>query len=282
MRNIIRPFRLVSLATSAFAFLLLTSCDSKESGLNPASPASGNQNARAGADKVVTHYGPAVPLGGGVARTFVSATKAGQLSEVGIAISEKVLIALLKDKGEMYMKVLQFPKQFNIAPFQHVLMDWNPDGHEPEFLYGVPHFDFHFYMIPSQDREAIPGLPGDMMDPNPPAPQYLPAGYIQTPGRVPAMGTHWVDPTSPEFQQPGGFTRTMIYGSYNSEVIFIEPMITLDYLLNGAKGNFDIKQPAAFPQTGEYPTQYSIRYDSQSKDYIISLMNFAHHTGGVN
>lgn len=217
-------------------------------------------------------------LGGGVARTFVSATKSGELMEIGVALSEKVLIALMKDGGETYMKVLQLPKQFNIAPFQHVLMDWNSHGHEPEFLYGLPHFDFHFYTISSEEREAITGLPGNVMDPEPPASQYLPMGYIQTPGRVPAMGTHWVDPTSPEFQQGGVFTRTMIYGSNSGEVIFIEPMITLDYLLNGAKGAFPIKQPAAFAQTGHYPTQYSIRYDSQRKDYIVSLMSFVHHT----
>ncbi|GAA4398758.1 DUF5602 domain-containing protein [Nibrella viscosa] len=273
---------MASLVASILAVILIAGCEPNESSLNPVAPSSGDQNARAGADKVVTHYGPAVPLGGGVARTFVSATKSGELMEIGIAISEKVLIALLKDGGESYQKVLRFPSQFDIAPFQHVLMDWNAHGHEPEFLYGVPHFDFHFYMISSQAREAIPGLPGNMMDPTLPAPQYLPVGYVPTPGRVPAMGTHWVDPSSPEFQTPGGFTRTMIYGSYNYEVIFLEPMITLDYLLNGAKGTFQIKQPTDFAKAGNYPTQYSIRYDSQSKDYIVSIVNFVYHPGGVN
>lgn len=94
------------------------------------------------------------------------------------------------------------------------------------------------------------------------------------------MGAHWIDPYSPEFHPPSIFTSTFIYGSYNANVIFYEPMITLDYLLNGGGATFPIKQPAAFAQTGQYPTQYSIRYDSQSKDYLVSLMSFVPRTGG--
>jgi hypothetical protein len=278
MRTHFKPFRLDILLASAIMVAIVTSCDPKESVLDIASQPIGDKLARASSDKVVTHYGPAVPLGGGVARTFVSATKSGELMEIGVTISQKVLIALMKDGGESYQKVFQFPKQVNIAPFQHVFMDWNAHGHEPDFLYGLPHFDFHFYMISSNDRAGIPGLPPDQMDPAPPAAQYMPVGYIQTPGRVPAMGTHWVDPTSPEFQPGSIFTRTFIFGSYNSNVIFYEPMITLAYLLTSSGGTFPIKQPAAFARTGEYPTEYSVRYDSQTKDYVVSLVNFMHHT----
>jgi hypothetical protein len=45
------------------------------------------------------------------------------------------------------------------------------------------------------------------------------------------MGSHFVDITSPEFNG-GIFTQTFIFGSYESNVIFYEPMITLDYLLS--------------------------------------------------
>ncbi|NJW55404.1 hypothetical protein, partial [Salinimicrobium oceani] len=68
---------------------------------------------------------------------------------------------------------------------------------------------------------------------------YLPETYFTADPveMVPYMGVHWLDSSSPEipFNQ-GNFTHTFIYGTYNSEVVFLEPMITVDYLRNEADG----------------------------------------------
>jgi hypothetical protein len=93
------------------------------------------------------------------------------------------------------------------------------------------------------------------------------------PGRVPAMGTHWVDKTSPELNG-GSFTQTLLMGSYQHKVVFYELMITLAYLLDNPKATIPVKQPEAFAQRGYYPTNYRIEYDEQAKEYRVALADF--------
>jgi hypothetical protein len=229
--------------------------------------------------KTTTHYGPTIPVGGGVARAYVTTGKDGKPTSVGVALSEKALTALPghnhDDHGHNHgnSHVLQFPKQAELTPFRFMTLDWNPNGHDPHPIYSKPHFDFHFYMITNEARLTIPGLPPTEMDPELPAPQYLPADYVPTPGRLPAMGVHWVDKTSPELNG-GAFTQTFIIGSHARKVVFYEPMITLDYLLSRPQSTFPVKQPGAVAQAGSYPTNYRIEYDAQAKEYRVALMDF--------
>jgi hypothetical protein len=51
--------------------------------------------------------------------------------------------------------ILDFPIQARDTPFQYIMFDWNPNGHEPEGIYDKPHFDFHFYIQDLDDVEAI-------------------------------------------------------------------------------------------------------------------------------
>jgi hypothetical protein len=55
---------------------------------------------------------------------------------------------------------------------------------------------------------------------------------------IPRMGTHWPDMRSPELQgmlgNPQGyrpFTTTFIYGSWDGDFIFAEPMITRAFIM---------------------------------------------------
>ncbi len=233
------------------------------------------------ARKTTTHYGPSRPMGGGVVRTYVTTDKDGKPTAVGVVLSEKALTNLPgghdhgghggHDHGNS--QVLEFPKQAELTPFRGMTLDWNPNGHDPHPIYSKPHFDFHFYMIPEATRLTIPGLPPTEMDPELPAPQYLPTDYVPTPGRVPAMGVHWVDKTSPELNG-GEFTQTFIFGSHARKVIFYEPMITLEYLLSKPQATFPVKQSAAVGQDGYYPTNYRIEYDAQAKEYRVTLLDF--------
>lgn len=150
-----------------------------------------------------------------------------------------------------------FNVQSTKLPFIHATTGWNPNGHEPPFIYGKPHFDFHFYMMSQAARQAIPLYTADSLKfKNMPEAAYFPATYITTGGGVPQMGVHWVDITSPEFRQPNPqpFTQTFIYGSYNGKVTFYEPMITLDFIKATTSFERSIPQPSKYQVSGFYPT----------------------------
>lgn len=153
---------------------------------------------------------------------------------------------------------LKFDAKASITPFTHALLDWNPVGHEPMAIYGKPHFDFHFYMQSEADRLAIPVYEADSMKfKNYPAAGYLPDTYIPVPGGVPMMGAHWADRTAPELNgQP--FTQTFLYGSYNGEVTFFEPMITKAFIDANSSYERAIPQPVKFKKAGYYPTRFRI------------------------
>lgn len=139
------------------------------------------------------------------------------------------------------------------TPFQFIMLDWNPEGHDPSGIYDLPHFDMHFYMssfadvMTFTDMTKIETAPGE---------SYVPANYVGGPS-VPAMGKHWVDITSPEFNGQT-FTQTFIYGSYDGKIAFYEPMITLDFLKNTNNFERSIPQPAKFKTAGYYPTKMRI------------------------
>lgn len=150
---------------------------------------------------------------------------------------------------------LKLPAQAVNTPFTHVLLDWNPKGHEPEFIYGKPHFDFHFYMSTEAERLAIPPYEVDSTKFKiAPAAAYLPANYVHFPAGVPQMGSHCLDVTSPELSG-APFTETFIYGAYDGKVTFYEPMITGDFVKNNPNFQRAIPQPARFQKAGWYPTK---------------------------
>ena len=104
----------------------------------------------------------------------------------------------------------------------------------------------------------------------PPA-EFRPPFYVPTDGYELYMGKHWINVLSPEFQG-STFTHTFIYGSYDGEFIFYEPMITRDFLMEKTTGQYPITQPANFQRTGYYyPTLYSINYDATRKEYTVLL-----------
>ena len=92
------------------------------------------------------------------------------------------------------------------------------------------------------------------------------------------MGAHWIDLLAPEFNG-GTFTRTFIYGSFDGEFTFYEPMLTLDYLLSKPSETIPIRVPGAFQKDGYHPTDYRIRYDAKSREYTIAIINLTHHEG---
>jgi hypothetical protein len=272
----------VAAALGALALIVACQADAPTAIAPPQSAS----NARAGYNTAGMHrqYGPPQKVGNGMARAYVVLNaNAGQAPvELGIALDEKALDGL-PASGMEFSYDLRLPEHAP-APYRFAELDWNPQGHVPPGVYTVPHFDFHFYTVPRAERDAI-----DPADPqyaakasNLPTGDLVPPFYI-VPGppaavAVPHMGVHWLDVRSPELQgllgNPAGyqpFTKTFIYGSWNGNFTFLEPMVTREYLLSHPDATSPISVPARYAQSGWYPTSYRVTYDAQAKEYRVAL-----------
>lgn len=153
------------------------------------------------------------------------------------------------------------------TPFKFIMLNWNSSGHEPDHVYTVPHFDFHFYT--SNQNEVMGYMDETKLNAEPDA-AYIPANHISGPG-VPMMGKHYIDVNTPELHGQN-FTQTFLFGSYDSKVVFWEPMITLDFLKNTTQFERSITQPSKYQQSGFYPTKMKVtRHDGVTE---ISLTDF--------
>lgn len=156
---------------------------------------------------------------------------------------------------------------------------WESMGHPPG-PYLTPHFDFHFYMIPAAEREAI-----DCKDVSKPA--ALPAAYglpdVDLPPDmakmtgvptlvglcVPKMGMHAL--LDSEMKSTNTFRATMVVGYYRGKPIFIEPMVTRAMLME--KKSFDLAIPSV-PGLGVHPTKFRADYDAAQNAYRLTLSAF--------
>jgi hypothetical protein len=229
-------------------------------------------------------YGQSVAVGAGTARTYVEFDK-GVPVEVGVALSESALAGLpdqhtpggvvLPDGHHWFEYVLDLPDG-NPTPFKHFVLNWNHHGHQPTGIYDTPHFDFHFYTITDAERRSIAEADPRFAEraARIPAPDFLPSGYVSTEQAVETMGVHWIDAASPELNgQP--FTSTMIFGTWDGRVTFIEPMITRDFVLSKTEFSASIPVPEKHAEPGYYPSGYSIRWNEQAKEHRIALTGLA-------
>jgi hypothetical protein len=222
-------------------------------------------------------YGAPSAMGSGSIRTYMEYDN-GRPVELGVELTEGVMQNLPHHgldeatgvHGAEY--VLELPKD-NPTPFKHAVVQWNPGGHEPPGMYDLPHFDFHFYTIDNAARLAI--SPKDsafkQKEANQPGAEFVPAGYIlPAPMAVPMMGVHWIDPRSPEFNG-AKFTQTFIFGSYDGQMIFAEPMITRAYLEQKQTVVKPLPVAAKYSPAGLYPAAYSIRWLEEAKVWRVAL-----------
>jgi hypothetical protein len=214
--------------------------------------------------KQTVFTGPVEKFQHGKAWTWYEEDNNGNPFRLAIAIDDAAMNSLDRSlpggggHSHENMLSLKLHSKVSNTAFMHVGLDWNPHGHEPEPIYGKPHFDFHFYMMSEAERLAIPPYQVDSVKfKNFPAPAYFPPTYINPGGGVPQMGAHWIDFTSPELNG-APFTQTFIYGSYNGKVNFYEPMITEEFIKTNATFERAIPQPAKYQKTGYYPTKMRI------------------------
>ena len=220
-------------------------------------------------------YGDTLTLGDGIIYTWVEVDPENAPLRIGIAVSEAAV-----DEPEQGVYSIDFPRVASDSLFVHAATWYEPMGHPPLEWWGVPHFDFHFYMIPEEERMAIPPMIDTTAIPD----EFMPEDYI-FPGEpeffaIPEMGVHFVDSLAAELHgEP--FTATLIYGFYQGEMIFIEPMITNEYLLTYPADTIAIKQPQAYQRSGYYPMTYLITYDEDSQIFDIVLTDFEYRAGVV-
>jgi len=220
-----------------------------------------------------TLSGPRQALGDGNASAYVVLDDSNQPAEIGVLITESALTELPADKLELN---LALPAEIEgQTPFTHIGLNWNPQGHMPEPIYGDPHFDFHFYTLEEAARHCIQGIHLEHSYAEPAA-EHLPVGYVMAPDSAePTQGAHWVNPNAREFQgEPHGFDYTFIYGFYGGQLSFLEPMVSLATLAQRQHVDEAIALPEQFAVEGAYPTGYSITYNAAAKQYRIALTNF--------
>jgi hypothetical protein len=208
------------------------------------------------------------PMGAGSAYSWVRRDAHGAVSGFGLSFDEKALKALPQAEQEI---ALALPAVDGL-PFRTAVIDWNPHGHPPEHVYTTPHFDFHFYTIGEAARMAI--APSGPAADAKPADAVLPAGFVTDGATVPMMGKHYLSPVNPEFSG-GTFTATPILGYYGGHQIFVESMVTLEYLNGKPSLAKPFPQPAQIESKGFYPAQWSVSYDAAAHRYDIGFSSQA-------
>lgn len=204
--------------------------------------------------------GPETEVYHGKAWTWIQLNNEGIIEKAAISINDEALNSVKIGTGggggthqHDDNIVLKFHPKADATIFNHAWLNWNPDGHPPAGVYNVPHFDLHYYMVSPQERETF--VDQAKLD-KALTPDYLPANYIGI-DPVPTMGKHYVDVTSPELNG-APFTQTFIHGSYDGKLVFLEPMITLQFLKTTTDFVRPLPQPAKFQKNGYYPTKMRV------------------------
>ncbi|MGJ7032913.1 hypothetical protein [Niabella hirudinis] len=267
---------------TAAAVLLLSSCVKESGTLSKTAPDAGVATlmAAGGKQKNKVYSGPEVSFKKGKATTLYEVDAMNHPVSLAIYINNAAWNSLDmpapggSNNVPANTVILRFHPKVDAHIFNHVELNWNPHGHEPENIYGLPHFDFHFYNTSVAEVEAIPPYE---VDPSKfdvlVGEDYLPSHYFNPGGGVPQMGTHWLDATSPELPpQNAIFGQTFIYGTYNGKVTFIEPMITKAFLDDNSGFTRSVPRPAKVAISGYYPKM--LRLQKTDDGYLIILENF--------
>nr|WP_243146611.1 DUF5602 domain-containing protein [Scytonema sp. UIC 10036] len=231
-------------------------------------------------------------MGNGELWSWLETDESGKPSAIGLSFTASALYDLPTEESPggiphadgqdpSFEYELRLPEEASTTAFKHIVVNWNPSGHHPDELFGVPHFDFHFYNITPEERYQISAQNPTVFDvpdkaywasdyqPAVAPPELAAVGV--TGSETDRMGLHWYDPTSSPYNGELPFTETFFYGSYDKKFTFWEPMVNKNYLDMQPNMTKNIKVPNAYAESGYYPTQYSITYDQNSGIYSVAL-----------
>lgn len=220
--------------------------------------------------------GPEIAVGQGTVRTNVSLDRGGNPVAIAVVFDEAALQGLPATAPLGGIEtIIPLPPEATSMPFNHLAINWQPAGHPPLGIYNRPHFDVHFYMLDMQQRNAM--LPSDPQFAakvaRQPIASAVPPNYVSDGIGIPRMGSHWNDRNAPEHHGQK-FTHTLIYGFFDGQMVFIEPMVTKEFLDAKTSVTVDLSVPAQYPAPGFYPTRYAIRYAAQRRQHRVELLSF--------
>lgn len=164
--------------------------------------------------------------------------------------------------------------------FSHLTVLWESMGHPPgPFL--TPHFDFHFYTVSQEERNAIDCA--DLSKPAALAQGYVLPDFALPPPMVeltkqetlvglcvPQMGMHSLEGLLMEGTDP--FRGTMVLGYYKAGLIFIEPMISKAMLME--KASFELPIPTVPGATAPYARAFRADYNAEKDTYRFVFSGF--------
>lgn len=216
------------------------------------------------ADDAGVHAGAAVFVGEGQAWAMAETDADGATTRLGVALTPGALQGLPTVDSEW---VLALPTGLDLAPFDHVGLGWLPAGHDPLGIWDEPHFDVHVFLISQAARAAIDFDDARIGD-EPPS-ETVPPGYVMAPtGAVSGQGAHWIDGTSPEWSG-GPFTGSLVFGSWDAQWTFIEPMVTWASLVAGSPLSGDVPWPDRWQSPGRYPTTWSVGQTDTAHEVVL-------------
>ena len=107
---------------------------------------------------------------------------------------------------------------------------------------------------------------------NRPSVEFMPPNFMppQEVDPVPAMGEHWLDVTDPVLAgQP--FEAVLIYGAWDGEVTFVEPMVTRDLLLSRREFGGELGQPKRVARAVSLPDAWSVSFKAETGVHVVSI-----------
>jgi len=228
-----------------------------------------------------TEYTEPEPLGNGEVMAFYTEHPDENWQYIGVEMTAEAATIDETEYGEPDLVAIDFPGD---TRFEWLGLNWMPEGHGPPDVYGVPHFDIHFYLDPEDRINEIPWInyPPGTGDPyeSELADDQFPPGYFRTRAVVNSMGEHLFDANSHEWAEPGtpsgeDFTQSFVWGHWDGNLNFFEPMITTEFFeaLDQTVVN-SISMPERMPDAGNYPTEYQIAYHQNRDSYTVTLKTF--------
>jgi len=217
--------------------------------------------------KYNTFYGPQEQVGNDSARTFATISHKGVPLEIGVIFTATALTGLPAENT--YYSLPFHQKAIEATLFEHVVVGLSAHGHvmPPDGFIG-PHFDVRFFMMTEEERLAIPAPPAAGFDVIPPS-GYLPPNYVKNSAQA-QIGRHWAENIYTAGQT---VNSAMVYGTWNGQVTFLAPIVTLATLSGGQSYSEAYPQPQYFARQGYYATRYNIYTDDKGRVYV-SLSNF--------
>lgn len=208
------------------------------------------------------YTGSPLTIGSGTAYTWIKTDASGNLSAIGVTISDAAL-ASIGTKDSMY----ELPMPTGISTeFKGIALDYATHDPAP---YNKPHIDPHFFLLDMGHRMMIMDTTDAMMPMN----MMMPSGYMTDSMSEMMMGVHWMDTTAPEFHGTP-FQCAFDYGFSMGNMVFLEVMCD-KASLEGKAITGTVRKPTMMGgMMMSLPATYKVSYDNTTHTSTIELDTF--------